>query len=94
MTPGSVTRLTAGNRPKPHNGCNTSHWSRAMPTETPLKMSSIAFAILWTAWMVCWSGVFKLVNIVILAACGALAAWLWFLAMRWYFRRIGLLPRG
>jgi hypothetical protein len=60
---------------------------------TPLKLSSIAFAILWTVWMVWWSGVFNIVNIGIMSVCGALAAWLWFLGMRWYFRRIGLLPR-
>jgi hypothetical protein len=61
------------------------HWSCAVKPETPLKLSSIGFAILWTAWMVWWSGVFNLVNVGILTACGALAAWLWFLAMRWYF---------
>jgi hypothetical protein len=61
---------------------------------TPLKLSSIAFAILWTVWMVWWSGVFSAVNIGIMTACGALAAWLWFLGMRWYFRRIGILPRS
>ena len=65
-----------------------------MNPETPLKLSSIAFAILWTAWMVWWSGVFSAVHIGIMTACGALAAWLWFLGMRWYFRRIGLLPRN
>ena len=65
-----------------------------MRPETPLKLSSIAFALLWTAWMVFWSGVFNLVNIGILTVCGALAAWLWYLAMRWSFPRIGLLPRG
>jgi hypothetical protein len=61
---------------------------------TPLKLSSIAFAILWTVSMVWWSGVFSAVNIGIMTACGALAAWLWFLGMRWYFRRIGILPRS
>ena len=54
-----------------------------MKPETPLKLSSLGFAILWTAWMVWWSGVFNLVNVGILTACGALAAWLWFLAMAW-----------
>jgi hypothetical protein len=48
---------------------------------TPLKLSSIAFAILWTVWMVWWSGVFSAVNIGVMTACGALAAWLWFLGM-------------
>jgi hypothetical protein len=65
-----------------------------MKPETPLKMSSIAFAVLWTGWMVWWSGEFTAVNIGLLSAGGALAAWLWFLGMRWYFRRIGLLPRS
>jgi hypothetical protein len=68
--------------------------ARAVHPETPLKLSSIAFAVLWTAWMVWWSGVFSAVNIGIMAVCGVLAAWLWFLAMRWYFRRIGLLPKA
>lgn len=64
-----------------------------MKLETPLKVTSIGFAVLWTAWMVWWSGVFSLINIGIMTACGALAAWLWYLGMGWYFRRIGLLPR-
>ena len=64
-----------------------------MKLVTPLKLNSIAFAILWTAWLVWWSGVFSVVNISILAVSGVLAAWLWFLGMRWYFRRIGLLPK-
>ncbi|MCP4617286.1 MAG: hypothetical protein GY844_12745 [Bradyrhizobium sp.] len=65
-----------------------------MNSETHLKLGSIGFAVLWTAGMVWWSGVFNPVNIAILIACGALGAWLWFLAMRWYFRRIGLLPKA
>jgi hypothetical protein len=65
-----------------------------MHPETPLKLSSVGFAILWTAWMVWWSGEFDLGNIVIVTACGALAGWLWFLGMRWYFRRRGLLPKA
>ena len=65
-----------------------------MHPETPLKLSAIVFALLWTAWMVWWSGIFNAVNVGILAASGTLAAWLWFLGMRWYFRRIGLLPKA
>ena len=65
-----------------------------MHPETPLKLSAIMFAVLWTAWMVWWSGIFDAVSIGILAASGMLAAWLWFLGMRWYFRRIGLLPKA
>ena len=65
-----------------------------MHPETPLKLSAIMFALLWTAWMVWWSGTFSFVNIGITGAGGVLAAWLWFLGMRWYFRRIGLLPKA
>jgi hypothetical protein len=88
-----VTQLTAGNPNPRHNGRNIRHWNCAMKPETPLKLNSIAFAILWTVWMVWWSGVFNPVNIGIMSAGGVLTAWLWFLAMRWYFRRIGLLPK-
>src|SRR5215813_2870272 len=56
------------------------HWSYVMKPDTPLKLSSIAFAILWTAWMVWWSDVFSVVNIGMLAVSGAVAAWLCFLA--------------
>jgi hypothetical protein len=70
------------------------HWSCAVHPETPLKLSSIGFAILWTAWMIWWSGEFDLGNIGILTACGALVGWLWFLGMRWFFRRRGLLPKA
>ncbi len=65
-----------------------------MHPETPLKLSAIVFALLWTAWMVWWSGIFSVVNISVTSAGGVLAAWLWFLGMRWYFRRIGLLPKA
>ena len=61
---------------------------------TPLKLSSVMFAVLWASWMVWWSGNFAIANIVILAICGGIAGWLWFLAMRWYFRRAGLLPKA
>ena len=38
---------------------------------TSLKWSSIAFAVLWTGWMVWWSGDFAPANIIILTICGA-----------------------
>ena len=64
-----------------------------MNPDTPLKLSSIAFAVLWAAWMV-WSSGITLVNVAIFAVVGALAGWLWFLGMRWFFRRIGRLPKA
>ena len=61
---------------------------------TRLKLSSLLFAVLWTVFMIVWSGDFAIVNIVFMTLAGSIAAWLWFLAMRWYFRRIGLFPRA
>jgi hypothetical protein len=57
-----------------------------------LKWSSIAFAVLWTGWMIWWSGIYDAANIVILSICGALAGYFWYLAMRWQFRRMRMLP--
>jgi UDP-N-acetylmuramyl pentapeptide phosphotransferase/UDP-N-acetylglucosamine-1-phosphate transferase len=60
---------------------------------TSLKCGAIAFAVLWPAWMVWWSGSFAPANIIILTICGAVAGYLWFRIMRWQFRRMGMLPR-
>jgi hypothetical protein len=60
---------------------------------SPLKWSSFAFAVLWTGWMIWWSGSYDAVNIVILCICGALVGYFWYLAMRWVFWRKGMLPR-
>ena len=58
-----------------------------------LKWGSIAFAVLWTAWMIWWSGNLALANIIIVAICGAVAGYLWYRLMCWQFRLMGLLPR-
>jgi hypothetical protein len=65
-----------------------------MKPTTPLKLSAIAFAVFWTGWMIWSSGSFERVNAVILSIGGALAGYLWYLGMRWWFRRIGLLPHS
>jgi hypothetical protein len=57
----------------------------------PLKWSATAFAVLWTGWMIWWSGDFAPANIIILTICGALAGYLWYRLMRWQFRRMGML---
>ena len=64
-----------------------------MDPTSRLKWSSVAFTVLWTGWMIWWSGDFHTANIVILTICGAIAGYLWFRAMRWQFRRMGMLPR-
>ena len=58
-----------------------------------LKWSSAAFAILWTGWMIWWSGNFEPANIIILSICGAVAGYLWYRLMCWQFRRMGMLAR-
>ena len=54
-----------------------------------LKIASIAFAIIWTCGMILWSGSFELASIIILTAGGCLGGTLWYVGMRWFFRRLG-----
>jgi hypothetical protein len=65
-----------------------------MNPTTPLKMSAIAFTILWTGWMLWWSGSFDHVNVIMLTVCGIAVGYGWYRAMRWHFRRRGLLSRN
>ena len=58
-----------------------------------LKAGAIVFTLLWTAWMMWWSGSFSSANVVTLAVCGAVVGYLWYRAMRWQFERMGMLPR-
>jgi hypothetical protein len=57
-----------------------------------LKWSAVAFAVLWSGWMLWWSGSFEPANVIILAVCGSIAGYAWYRIMRWQFRRSGLLP--
>ena len=62
-----------------------------MHVERTLKVSSVAFAVMWTAMMFWWSIAFETVPVVILAACGVVAGTLWYWLygkwFRWYFAR-------
>ena len=58
----------------------------------PLKAGAIVFTLLWTAWMMWWSGSFSSANVIILAVCGAAVGYFWYRAMRWQFERMGMLP--
>ena len=58
-----------------------------------MKWSAVAFAVLWTGWMIWWSGNFALAHTIILTICGGLAGYLWYRLMCWQFRRMGMLPR-
>ena len=63
-----------------------------MTPTTPLKLSAIAFTVLWSGWMLWSSGSYEPANIIILAVCGSVAGYLWYRIMRWCFRRMHLLP--
>ena len=58
-----------------------------MTPSTPLKFGAVAFGVLWTLWMLWWSGSLDRVNIAMLTICGAMAGYLWYLCMRWAFGR-------
>jgi hypothetical protein len=58
-----------------------------MTPSTPLKIGAVAFGVLWTLWMLWWSGSLDRVNIAMLTICGAMAGYLWYLCMRWVFGR-------
>ena len=60
---------------------------------TRLKWSAVVFAVLWTGWMIWWSGDYDRVNVIMLTICGAMVGYLWYRFMRWHFQRKGLLPR-
>ena len=65
-------------------------------TRTPnltLKFGAVIFAILWTAWMVRWGGFDDGVDVIISSFCGTAVGYGWYRAMRWQFRRKGLLPQ-
>jgi hypothetical protein len=55
-----------------------------------LKWSSIVFALLWTGWMVWFTGSFNLAGVISFAVCGAMVGYFWYLAMHFVFRRAGL----
>jgi hypothetical protein len=65
-----------------------------MSSATSLKYSAVVFTVLWTGWMLWWSGSFAWANVIILTVSGIVAGYLWYRAMRWYFQRRGLLPRN
>ena len=48
-----------------------------MNPATSLKLSAIAFTVLWTGWMLWWSGSSDRVNVIMLAICGILVGYLW-----------------
>ncbi len=57
-----------------------------------LKLAAVAFSIFWIGGMQCWSGELRPINIIILAVCGAVGGYLWYLAMQWMFQAMRAYP--
>jgi hypothetical protein len=62
----------------------------AMKPTIPLKLSAIAFAVLWSGWMLWLSD--EPGTLGITAICATVAGLLWYRIMRWCFRLMRLLP--
>jgi threonine/homoserine efflux transporter RhtA len=60
-----------------------SHRRTAMHPTARLKLSAVVFAVLWTGWMLWWSGSFDRVNVMMLTICAGVAGYPWYRAMRW-----------
>jgi hypothetical protein len=58
-----------------------------------LELGAVAFTVLWTLWILSWSGSFDRVNVILPSACGAIVGYAWYRAMRWQFRRKDLSGR-
>jgi hypothetical protein len=72
-----------------------SHRRDVMDQARRLKLGAIFFAIFWIGGMLWWSGEYHPANIIILAVCGTVGGYLWYLAMRWVFGYMHLLsPNG
>jgi hypothetical protein len=46
-----------------------------------LRLASLAFAVLWTAWMLWWTAPLAVANTIILVICGAFAGLLFYWAI-------------
>jgi hypothetical protein len=71
------------------------HWSCAMTSKanTSLKRGAIVAAILWTCWMIWWSGSLAPAGIIILSICGAAFGYVWYVAMRFVLAHMRRSPR-
>ena len=63
-----------------------------MQPTTTLKLASIAFAGLWTGWMMWSTDSFDWAGVFILTICGILAGVGWYIAMHFALRLMRLLP--
>ncbi len=58
-----------------------------LSSATSLKLGGIAYTLLWTCWMIWWSGSYSRATVIILSMCGSIAGYLWYRAMRWRLER-------
>ena len=63
-----------------------------MKPTLPLKLGAIAFAVLWSGWVIFLSGEFN--TLAITAICGLVAGYVWYRVMCWCFRLMRLLPNA
>jgi hypothetical protein len=56
-----------------------------------LKLAAIFFTVFWIGGMLWWSGEYHPAYIILLAVCGTIGGYLWYLAMRRVFQRMQLL---
>lgn len=65
-----------------------------MDQEKRLKLGAVLFTIFWIAGMLWWSGEYHPAYVTLLAVCGTIGGYLWYLAMRWAFTHMNLLARN
>ena len=68
------------------------HRRDVMDQARRLKLGAIFFTLFWIGGMLWWSGEYHPAYIILLAVCGILGGYLWYLAMRWVFQHMHLLP--
>jgi UDP-N-acetylmuramyl pentapeptide phosphotransferase/UDP-N-acetylglucosamine-1-phosphate transferase len=64
---------------------DVSHGRDVMDQQKRLKLAAVFFAVFWIGGMLWWSGEYHPAYVILLAVCGSLGGYLWFLAMRWFF---------
>jgi hypothetical protein len=73
---------------------DVSHGRDVMDQERRLKFAAVFFAVFWIGGMLWWSGEYHPAYIILLAVCGSIGGYLWYLAMRWVFGHMHLLNRN
>ncbi|HEY3030944.1 MAG TPA: hypothetical protein VGJ68_12290 [Bradyrhizobium sp.] len=86
--PVCVIHLTVRSGGGTHDGDAFSSSESRHVSYSPIEIERRVFTVLWTGWMLWWSGSFDRVNIIMLATCGGVTGYAWYRAMRWR------LPRG